>query len=672
MRPVRLKKRWLLATWIILFLAASVAGHVRADIYMVIGSPRPIDVRAGETIVAAQASAAASAPPQHVFIQLALLGPIVTVRADPENRRRFLPTIEDCPSWLVPKAIPPVTTLQLAQAQQFLEHLGFTSTAVATRLFDLPGKSCNPGSPGVPATIGQILLDVEPADLAHLQNAVDTISAAIRSVPNLAPAGVVLRRDACDVEDRALLQARSESKRWAQMLAQTAGLTLTQWKVNHGSLDLNLSPNGLQQLCAGAQPIISPEHGGLNRFMTYSVWAHVAVAADANPARKVASITLPRFVESSTTFGLYGQGILQNGFRIPTNIPFVSAQGVFRALIVPDVTLEMFSVPGNNPQAYFMLERLAAALRRRDISYDDIRLHKAPWPYLVVRIRATTEQIIDDVYRAANNTQIWRGYEVFVRDCDLASQEVAQRAFALAEDRAETISSAAGLHKGRLIALDDGGQMQDAICGYDSKATTNTLDSAAAHYQHFSGRFAEFGSAVAAAWELAGASVASSGTNTLTFAPPFAETNINESFITTGASVLGSATVPARFTRAYVVVGAGSVTRLVRLPRPDPASAKQAITRMRAQGALLDHLLFRDDQCAQEDMGALKLAVADGLRKIRPAPVHAILDQGIVYSPEKSICGLGSEGGYNIAGSYSDYDRVPYTITHRILVVKGI
>ena len=119
-------------------------------------------------------------------------------------------------------------------------------------------------------------------------------------------------------------------------------------------------------------------------------------------------------------------------------------------------------------------------------------------------------------------------------------------------------------------------------------------------------------------------------------------------------------------------VTSGGADQAAELPFTELPQVEAAITRLRNAGTAPDHLQLRSTACAREQAAALREATLDAIARAGARPLRALVDQGSVYRPDASICGLsnnvGASGGY-IGGSFTGYATAEYSIDERVLAV---
>ena len=602
---------------------------LRADTYEVVPPPRIVDLRTGDQVIAVSAGASDSFPAQHVVIQLALLGHPTPVQPTPMPKSMYYrPSPEDCPEWLLRAAISPVTLSDLSATRHILEANGFADRDITTHLVDLPPQSCGPDYRSAGGRVGQILVAIHPDSGATVKASIDKLNALDKITNNLQPAGIALMRNACDAEQTIRRRAQARVQVRAAMLARIAGLDLRQRRNAHSAFENDNRPNISETLCGpGAKPLLSPDVGDLYyypplRYLASVKQTQVYAARSSDVVRKpratqsfVESTTAPRSKVSRQAFG----------FHVPTSEPFVSAQGVFRALLRPDAQISMFLITAPNPKSDIarLLGTIRRQLRAAGIPAARMRMQKER---LLIRIEPNDEKRIAAVRRAIQNPALYYETFAFVRDCPAAASAVARGAFSNALARAKTMALAAHHGIGALIGVNEIKRSHAALCGYGANATTDALIAALTHASQFdsSGGYAEFGSTMVVAWRLRGTQSAV----VLDAAPQPSQTsllsNADQAFLTDGIAVRGSASVA----------------------------------------------IDQRDHCGNVQLRALQTATINALESAAGASVRALIDRGTTYSTGPESCQLSTEAGPSIARD-ANSTSAEYSLKSRVLVITA-
>ncbi len=161
-------------------------------------------------------------------------------------------------------------------------------------------------------------------------------------------------------------------------------------------------------------------------------------------------------------------------FKVPSEIPWVSATSTILAYVKIDALLLRIGVDYNVLDVAFALEN--AGISRADITSEPFNNQM-----LFVRVRpVTVAQVlkIANIVKQQLNPPTYHVYSetAFVQDCNGTIASLSGLALAQAHERARLMAQAAGTSLGEpLGVVDSGGRVVDAVCGFGSDATVQQL-----------------------------------------------------------------------------------------------------------------------------------------------------------------------------------------------------
>lgn len=678
-------------TAVLVMIALSLRQSAAADTYFVPPAPIAVTLNAGDRVVSANIEFTRLYPPQKAYIQLAVLGTPLLATPHPQGALLLVkPGVEDAPM----PAIEPVGTVRstdLTAVAAILERSGIDRADISTSLSHAPSGE----------TIGDVRVAVAPPTAAQFNSVASKIDAAIAAYHNIAGVGTIVQLSNCDAESKAIAAAKDRAAAVASILAHSARLSTGRL------LQKNLRPKAdasqYQTIC-GSQQARPPAYDwgppASGSLRDYPVSIEGSVVFRAQPAD---STLVPRqdFIESSIT-GDYYSTLVKRQFIIPESEPFVSALGRFSAVVQPDALVVEFGIPDIPSRSVpdHLLDTLVYAIYHTGVSnHAMLREGRNIFVRLTSNSQlARLQEQISTVARRDGNYPWNMSTVPFSAHCETIRSAVAAEAYHQAFRRAQIMSAQARLSLGAVIAVNDEGFHDGAVCGYGKNASLRSLVEAIKQSPDVVERLgsgATFSCEVAVAWRLKGVDAAPRSASLPQPAPPYAYSTTYQPFITNGEGVLGDAKAAVRPTQAFLSMppqqqitpalshyfknlwweqSGGGVDHAGELRVFEPKRVKTALSELRKSGIVVDHVQFRSAGCEEAQASALREATQLALARAGSRPLQALIDQGSMYRPGFSICGLrtdvGSFGMY-VGGSYTGYDTAEYSIEESVLAVTG-
>lgn len=640
---------------------AALGPSAAADTYLVPPAPVSVSLRAGERALSVHAGAIKTRTPQRVYIELAMIGPPIRVMHAGSTSLVDFGGEEDAgPPAL--KAAAPVGINDLTAVRNILQARGISPNDIHVSLSaDERGR------------IGEIIVAVTPATASRFRALASTVASILAEYPNIRGAGTIVGMNDCSERDAAFAEATKRATAHAIALGRTVGFTSGAFFRND---EHTISEDNYHRTFCGAEALPRPQFdlgAPASTLGPYQVGVEGGLAFHIVLAGRTPASAI-HFLETSAVTP-FTSALAAHQFVIANDEPFVSTQGRFSGVVPADAIVAVYKRSDS-------IANLHAAIKSVGLPASSLYRDEH-----AIYVRLRNEEDTAKIARSAfAPVFVYR----FIDDCSAIEEAAASQAFRRARLRAETMASATHMRIGALIAVADTGSGSGAICGYGKSSTLRVLVRAispAAGAEILPGSGATFAQTIAVAWHLIDVVPASRATAVPTLAPPYEYGTLNEAFLTRGVGVLGSSTRSLRPT-----------SRLVSVPvmRPDSRAFEQRIQRPRPQnsdgmtdlvGDLrpsdppdapttvgADHLLYWSDECSAIQSEALRSATADAIAHMGRATVQAIIDQGPVYAPSASICGLRnsvSQSGLYVGGLLKDYDKIQWSVTQRVLVVTG-